>query len=537
MSDAKRRQSVQKKSQEQPKPASPARKSSPDGRPRKSRRRRNNPVVTIQVDPADGLAHDETLADVFKGEARTGLPGLGVSILVHVVILGVMALIVAGSHNLGNQDPEMEFGWISAAAAAAGEQDNKPLDIPLHISSPKTIPNTNGESTNTTKTNDPSTPARGGPVNPADVKNILNGRGRDERAKMLEPYGGGKDTERAVNNGLNWLKRRQRAAGNWSLHKGYPNAATSPTVHTDTGATALALMAFLGTGHTHTYGDHQDTVDRGLKWLIGVQKNSGNFHDSVEYGRKPTFYAHSQATIALCEAFAMTGDENLREPAAAGIAFLIDSQQPIFGGWKYVPQKDKTIGDLSVTAWALMALHTARVAGLDVPTPAFELSSNFLDTVQVQGGSRYKYEPNNPTEGVTAARAAMGLLCRQFLGWPRDYPPMEQGIDFITQSKFRPQWTEGRRNVYEWYYIGHVLHNAGGDEWKDWYQAAQEAIVPKQVRTGSNKGTKDIRGSWHPTAPKGSPHEYGDQAGRLYITAMSILILELPYRHLPIYED
>ena len=184
-----------------------------------------------------------------------------------------------------------------------------------------------------------------------------------------------------------------------------------------------------------------------------------------------------------------------------------------------------------------MALHTARVAGLDVPAPAFELSSSFLDTVQEQDGSRYKYEPNDPPEGATAARTAMGLLCRQFLGWPRDYPPMERGIDFIAQSKFRPQWTEDRRNVYEWYYVGHVLHNAGGDEWKDWYQAAQEAIVPKQVRGGSNKGTTDIRGSWHPTEPKGSPYEYGDQAGRLYITVMSILILELPYRHLPIYEE
>jgi hypothetical protein len=535
MSDAERRQSVQKKSQRQPKPASPARKNSSDGRPRKTRRRKNKPIVAIQVDPADGLAHDETLAEVLKGEARTGLPGLGVSILVHVAILGVMALIVAGSQNLGNQDPTMEFGWISAAAAAAGEQDSKPLDIPVNISPIKTVPNNNGDST-TTKTNDPSTPNRGGPVKPADVKNILNGRGHDERAKMLEKYGGGENTERAVKNGLMWLKRRQRAAGNWSLHEGYPNAGYS-TLRTDTGATALALMAFLGTGHTHTFGDHQDTVARGLKWLIGVQKTDGNFHDHVELGRQTAFYAHSQATIALCEAFAMTGDENLRKPAAAGVAFLIDSQQPIFGGWKYVPQDDKTIGDLSVTGWALMALHTARVAGLDVPTEAFELSSSFLDTVQEQNGSRYKYEPNDPPDGATAARTAMGLLCRQFLGWPDDHPPMERGIDFITQSKFRPEWKDGRRNVYEWYYVGHVLHNVGGEEWKKWYQAAQEAIVPKQIRLGSNKGTKDVRGSWHPTQPKGSPHEYGDQAGRLYITVMSILILELPYRHLPIYEE
>lgn len=534
MSETERQPPKQRRSAADPQPGKPARKRPANGQSKRVRRKKK-PLVDIKLDDEQGPLHDESLKEKLKDEARTGIPGLAVSIILHVAILLLMALIVVGSRNF-NDDPAFEFGWISATASRAGEDDGKPIDIPINIG-PRTPATTNNGENSSQKPDEPTTPSRGGPVKPIDVKDILNGRDRDKRGRMLEKYGGGEATERAVNTGLMWLKRQQRAAGNWSLHEGYPNGATSSTVHTDTGATSLALLAFLGTGHTHTFGDHQDTVARGLRWLKGVQKPTGNFFDSIEYGRSPTYYAHSQATIAMCEAYAMTGDENLRESAAAGVAFLVKSQQPINGGWKYVPQDEKTVGDLSVTGWALMALHTARVAGLDVPPATFDLSARFLDSVQAQNGARYKYEPSNPPSRVSAALTAEGLLCRQFLGWPREFPTLQQGVGFITQEKFKPQWTAGRRNVYEWYYVGHVMHNVGGQQWKDWYQSVQEAIVPNQTRLGANKGTNDVRGSWHPTEPTGSPHEYADKAGRLYITAMCILILEMPYRHLPVYEE
>lgn len=551
MSDSERRQTIENPAK--PKPDAPARKnrssrtsqsaaaksteSNPPGsKPKRLRRRKKAAPAAIQIEPDEAARHDETLAEKLKDEARTGLPGLAVSIGVHLLLLGLFALIVIGGASTIDEDPAMEFGWISAAASRASDAANRPLAIPIDVTRPNPVGTSSDDAANTKKQETPNPTNGGVAVSPAEVKNILNGRDRDKRGKMLEKYGGGEATERAVNNGLMWLKRQQRAAGNWSLHEGYPDAGYS-TIRTDTGATALAVLAFLGTGHTHTYGDHQDTVARGLKWLMGVQKTDGNFHDHIEIGRQTAYYAHSQATIALCEAYAMTGDQNLRESAEAGIAFLIDSQQPTNGGWKYVPQDDKTVGDLSVTGWALMALHTARVAGFDIPPDVFDLSANFLDTVQQQNGARYKYEPSDPPDRVSVAMTAEGLLCRQFLGWPADFPALQQGLGFITQPKNRPQWSEGRRNVYEWYYVGHVLHNAGGEKWREWYQAVQEAIVPAQNRTGPSRGESDVRGSWHPTEPKGSPHEYADKAGRLYLTAMCILILEMPYRHLPIYEE
>jgi hypothetical protein len=121
---------------------------------------------------------------------------------------------------------------------------------------------------------------------------------------------------------------------------------------------------------------------------------------------------------------------------------------------------------------------------------------------------------------------AEGLLCRQWLGWPKEDPAMLEGAEFLLSEANTPTWEDGRRNLYAWYYTGQTLHNIGGDDWTEWYHGAQNEIVGHQGRDGS----------WHPTNPRGAPLEYGDQAGRLYLTVLAVLILETPYRHAPIYE-
>jgi hypothetical protein len=350
--------------------------------------------------------------------------------------------------------------------------------------------------------------------------------------------GGSPEAERAIKAGLAWFVRHQATDGHWELHQGYPDAARS-YIKTDTGATALALLALLGHGNTHQTGEHQAAVAKGLKWLQGIQdRSSGDLHDQrQEEGRNPSFYAHSMATIALCEALALTRDDQLRPSAELAVKYLITSQHPDMGGWKYRPLTQRVMaGDISVTAWALMALHSARIAGIPIAPDEFERSSGFLDRVQEMGGARYKYEPNEPATRVTAARTAIGLLCRQWLGWPRNYPPMVDGVKFLMEERHRPEWSAGRRNVFEWYYITQVMHNIGGNDWKVWNAAVRDAVIRSQVSGGSPKPGQDTRGSWSPK-PEGEGEEYADKAGRLYMTAMCVLILETPYRHRPIYGE
>lgn len=476
----------------------------------------------------------------------TGGPGLLLSLTLHGLILVALAYVVIRVQEK-SADP-MALSWDPPGLPNEKPgRKRKPLELPLDTAlSDDSAPLINRTVIKTTpaETSSSNAVAAQVGVKPVNVnRGTLGGRGTGERGgrgRAGSDGGGGgtnnSDGERAITSGLMWLKRQQKSDGHWELHQGYPDAGFS-TIKTDTGATALALLAFLGHGDTHQIGDFKEVVAKGLKWLRAIQDPAtGDLHDQrQEEGRNPSFYAHSMATIVLCEALALTGDNELKPHAERAVKYLLESQHPENGGWKYRPISKRMDGDLSVTGWALMALHTARMAGMEVQQEEFERASRFLDSVQAKGTARYKYEPTSPDSKATAALTAEALLCRQWLGWPRDFPQMKQGVRYILADENLPEWTAGRRNVYGWYYTAQMLHNLGGDDWIRWNTAAREVIVKKQVKGGSVKPGQDMNGSWHPTLPSGVGEEYADKAGRLYITALCILILETPYRHEPIY--
>ena len=512
----------------------------PDKQKRRKRRR-----VVIKIDTGDEPDTKPTLSERINREVEQGGPGYIASMGLHVGLLIVMAFLLApDSYDYpgGGDDGNAIQLRITKADKLIGEnkfkvEKRKPIaeDPRNAIPVPRKEQGDPGTKQPKAKGKGPNTtPSQ--KVHPADVTALLVDRNPKARERILEEVDPEKKIRRSITAGLNWLKLQQQAAGNWRLHEGYPDAG-SRHYRTDTGATALALLAFLGDGHTHKKdGPYQKTVAKGLNWLTGIQKPDGDFHDHVQLGRNSAFYAHSQALIVLCEAYALTKDETLRKPAERGLAFLIQSQQPIVGGWKYQPQQKDSRGDLSVTGWGLMALHTARAAGLEVPRDAFRLSSLFLDTVQEKNGARYKYEAHYTADAFTPTMTAEGLLCRQFLGWLRDNPSLKDGASYLLREKNRPAWIAGgtsRPHVYYWYYAGHVLHNLGGDDWKSWYASTSALIVKHQAFRGGRK--LNVYGSWDPKSRDGRFYGYGEFGGRLYTTAFCLLVLELPYRHRGIY--
>ena len=81
-----------------------------------------------------------------------------------------------------------------------------------------------------------------------------------------------------------------------------------------------------------------------------------------------------------------------------------------------------------------------------------------------------------------------------------------------------------------------TLHNMGGGDWKKWYRDVNQTIISHQQR-GPRKPGVDVDGSWNPVEPVGSRHEYAEIAGRLYFTTMCLLVLETPFRHVPVYRE
>lgn len=512
--------------------------SSPDPKPktvRKPVRRR----VVLEAVPASELPPTLTWIERLKRDIRTGGLGLLGSLVLHTIALVILGLIWFQVSTSGDGDP-LAVSWGPAGSARGGKSGRKltPVAIPLNLGpSPNTI-DTSPAAKSNTGTSDGQGAGKGQGtsvgdgvgVSPVDVRNSLGSRNPRMRGSV-EGAAAGTDADNAIKMGLLWLSRQQENDGHWELHQGYPDHGFS-TIRTDTGATALALLAFLGHGDTHQNGEFSKNVDKGLKWLRAIQDpKTGDLHDlRNEEGRNGAFYAHAMATIVLCESLALTQDKELEAPAKHAVEYLLSSQHPENGGWKYRPISKLMVGDLSVTGWALMALHTARMAGIDVPHEDFVRASAFLDSVRVRGMARYKYEPTTPDSKASPALTAEAILCRQWLGWPKNFPEMTQGVRYVTEEEQTPNWSNGRRNVYAWYYTSQMLHNLGGEDWKKWNQAVQTAVIRNQV-----KGGKEVGGSWHPTSPPGDPFEHSEKGGRLYMTALCILILETPYRHQPIY--
>ena len=377
----------------------------------------------------------------------------------------------------------------------------------------------------------------------APVHSLIDGRDPNVRRTAMFSGGGTETTEMAVLKGLRWLAWQQYAKGYWSLRRGpRGNSYDATGVDNWVAATGLALLAFQGHGETTERGEFKDNVKKGWAWLLEQQEDDGCFYrpeKRTSEDRNHPLYTHGICTIAICELYAMTRDpvlkEQLRLPAQKAIDYCVKTQTSS-GGWKYGLNNDQS--DLSVTGWIVMALHSGRIAGLEVPQETLDRVMEFLDDVS-EAGSKYLYEKESraPTRSMTAE----GLLCRQILGWDRDDPRLLEGANWLIQPEnlicFTGRDEMGRRNprdVYYWYYATLMFHNLGGRHWNTWNNTMMQRVCENQQRNpGENEG------SWSPVnslKPATSTQDIYASEGRLYVTCLSIYMLEVYYRHLPLYR-
>jgi squalene-hopene cyclase-like protein/prenyltransferase/squalene oxidase-like repeat protein len=324
--------------------------------------------------------------------------------------------------------------------------------------------------------------------------------------------------ERAVAASLNWLASHQMTDGSWSLNhtsrckSGFcsgPGQAKS-----DPAATALALLPFLAAGQTHqSDGPYKKTLSGGINWLLKNQKPSGDLSAGSHQ-----MYAHGLATIALCEAYGMTQDSRVGLAAQAAIRF-IESGQNRQGSWRYTHGSDDS--DTSVFGWQVMALKSGQMAGLKVNPASLDGSKKYLKLCSSGTyGSEFSYSPGGRATGTMTS---VGLLTSQYLGARRSDPVVLGGIEYLTKH---PPMLEDR-NTYYWYYATQAMHNVPGPEWDTWNRQMRRILIDTQDRSGC------AAGSWNPAKPVDDP--WGVQGGRLMVTSLSCLTLEVYYRYLPLY--
>jgi len=379
--------------------------------------------------------------------------------------------------------------------------------------------------------------------------------------------GGGESAarERAIGAALAWLASVQRPDGSWDCNvpdEGWAelsagDLAQSHVRRHDVGLTGLALLAFLGAGEVPTSERHGAAVTRALVWLLSRQDEATGL-----FGRRSTqefLYDHAIATLAVAEAFVLTGWSVLGERAQDGVAFLETARNP-YGGWHYAVPPDGS-EDTSLTAWCTLALLAARDGGLAVDHAALEGAGATFD--RFTDGSTYRVGYSSegdlgsrlvgmndafPAE-LDEAMTAAALTCRAFLaaGPPaadgagssrssassRSEPAdgggaaaelrklMARSASLVARS--RPAWEPERKavNAYFWFFGTTALHQLSVDRekaWESWRTALDAALLEAQRDDGS------LAGSWDPVGP------WAFAGGRAYTTSLLALCLEWPMR-------
>ena len=384
--------------------------------------------------------------------------------------------------------------------------------------------------------------AKGGFVDGDGFRNAFNGRSSAGRQGAMQGGGACQGGEDAVERGLAWLAAHQLSDRGWSLHlEGFCLCSHRGTSSSNrrTAATALALLPFLGAGYTHqTNSDYRLNVERGLSFLR--EDPNGGYDGAALRRDELRMYSYGLASIALCEAYAMSREQ---DPAARlGIAaqrslWMIErAQDTQYGGWNYREDQInrggmREGGDTSIFAWQLMALKSGRIGGLQVSQSVLYAAQDFLDTVAIEGGQRYNYLPSGRWDSNAGefggdspkTCTAMGLLMRMYLGWKPGDPFLDDGMEQII--RWGPILNEGEVNLYYIYYATLALHHYGGEHWDAWNREVRELLIRTQSTWDCESG------SWY------FPDRYCDVGGRLLNTSLAIMILETPYRIMPLYRE
>ncbi len=367
--------------------------------------------------------------------------------------------------------------------------------------------------------NGASSPDGGGAGNDP---NGTGNRSEAGRSNLVKKYGGSVASESAVGNALIWLNARQRQNGSWDFIDVGP-CSNPGTANNPIGGTAYALLPFLAAGQTHRDGPYKKQVQAGLDFLMTVGVNAQAGYDlrgvvnKSDRDEEPNYayYVHGAATLALCEAYAMTKDRKLKPAAESAVLFLINSQDPRGGGWRYNPQQP---GSTSATAIQLMALKAAEKAGFRIPDATFKGVSFYLDSVAVDREGRYGYEIEK--KQYAASVTSMALLSRMYLGWGRDDGDLRAGVALI--DKKGPY-----DNLYYNYFATQVMKNWGGKEWDRWNGRMRDDLIAWQEQNG------DAKGSWAPR----DRDDYSRAGGRLLTTCLATLTLEVYYRYHPLLPE
>jgi hypothetical protein len=348
---------------------------------------------------------------------------------------------------------------------------------------------------------------------PVMLRNLLvDSRGPEKRWEKIRTRGGDTNTEVRVMKTLRWLKKNQQPDGSWLNNR--------------IAMTSLAILTFLA--HAETPGKSEEfgeTVKKGLEYLLAQQTPDGRFKGSDGHE-----YSLPIATYALCEAYGMTMNPNVKVAAERSLTLIVKGQHPS-GGWDYnVKQTDRD--DTSYMGWCAQAIKAGYMAHVEVDglDKALKLAVHgFKKNASPAGGFGYTAPAVN--HGMTG----VGTLCMQLLGGADETEvarSMEVMDKWVPSFEDKANGINGASLQYYFYYATQCRFHAGGKRWDTWNQQMKKIYGSAQKTLGKNEsGYVDH---------KGMPQEIGWWENKdhhtdrpVMDTCLAALQVMVYYRNLP----
>ena len=318
------------------------------------------------------------------------------------------------------------------------------------------------------------------------------------------PPGVTREVSDAIQRGLVWLERNQGNDGSWRNAGGwgsYPAAMTG-----------LAGMALLASGSTPTRGKNYAAIRRSVDFLLKhADPGSGVISVATEEGR--SMYGHGFATLYLAAVFGTEEDlrkqERLKRALDKAVG-LISSAQSSAGGWIYTPDSNGDEGSVTVTQ--IQALRACRMAGIVVDKRTIDRAVEYIKRCQnAEGGIRYSLSSGGDSRpAITAA----GVAVLYNAGVYDDQPFVDKAVQYCKRHLQITSDNTGH-HYYAHLYWSQALYQRGGSDWTDYYAKASAWLLKQQKKDGS----------WE-----------GDGVGQSYGTAIALIMLQLPYSLVPIFQ-
>lgn len=320
-----------------------------------------------------------------------------------------------------------------------------------------------------------------------------------------------RETLDAIERGIDWLAREQLGgSGRWpSTPQRYQMSIT-----------ALAGLALLAHGDTPDSGKHAREVRRAVEWVLDSQRRESKGHrwdgllfdgrdDAFDMQEDKAMHGHGFALLFLAEAYGQTRETALRErmhEAIGAACRLTERTITRDGGWFYTPDSPRDEGSVTITQ--IQGLRSARNAGISVDAAVIDKAVSYIKASQMaDGGVRYTLRWGKTSPALTAAGISVLHGAGEYHG-----EALEKGYAYLRQHLT----TDPKQHFffYTHLYAAQAMFQRGGPEWANYFPRIRRELL-------------DLR--------RGHPY-WDSNYGKSYGTAISLLILQLPLRYLPIFQ-